>query len=541
MGLRRPSSYANPPARRRCATDRAVRPARDRTPVLARALTGLVCALLAGASPAQGSAVRAVREPLPVSDARSGPAAPTPAAEPLARPDAQMTFLLDLSAGAGPAERTLPLAAFSERIARAAISHPEALAAKATVRATEQATRETAAAGLPQIDTRLDVAQRDTQQSLYLGIPARRYAQASAGLNLRQNVFDFGAISTATAAGRDREQAAAAYAQGRRHDLALQAIQAWLDVCRVRMRLELARLNVQALSDTVGFLQQRYELGAGLLSDTWRARSRLADARAGLATAQAALRSNEAAYAEIFREPPGALELPPLAPLDRRAVAADTPALVSAFPTVRSAEAAHKAAAGEADANQRRTLPQVSLELNALRRGINGQEPNSNEAPANDLSATLVLRYSFYTGGANTARVEQLGYRAAEAGEQARATSLQVERALAQAIADDEHSAAVLEARREEVVLAVESLRAVRELFANRRGSLLDVLSAQEGLNQAGIGLVDAQIDQIAARWRALAFTPAFWPLAGVAPGSSDTAESDNGALAPPPAQGTPQ
>ena len=392
-----------------------------------------------------------------------------------------------------------------------------ALAAKATVQATEQATREIAAAGLPQIDTRLDVAQRDTQSSVYLGIPARRYGQASAGLNLRQNVFDFGAIGTATAAGRDREAAAVARAQSRRYDLALKAIQARLHVCRSRLRLELARLNVQALAASVGYLQQRYELGAGLLSDTWRARARLAEASAGLTAAQAALGSSEALYVEVFREPPGALELPALAPLDRVMLAANAPALVNDFPTVRSAEAARKAAAGEADASERRNLPQVSLELNALRRGINGYEPSSDEAPANDLSATLVLRYSFYTGGASTARVEQLGYRAVEAGEQVRAASLQVERALAQAMADDEQSAALLEARREEVQLAAQSLRAVRELFASRRGSLLDVLSAQEELNRAGIGLVDAQVDQLFARWRVLYFTPAFWPMAGVA------------------------
>ena len=451
-----------------------------------------------------------------------------------------MSFLLELAATADRPEHVVPLAAFSERIARAAITHPEALAAKATVQATEQATREIAAAGLPQVDTRLDVAQRDTQSSVYLGIPARRYGQASAGLNLRQNVFDFGAIGTATAAGRDRETAAVAQAQSRRYDLALKAIQAWLEVCRGRLRLELAKLNVQALADSVGYLQQRYELGAGLLSDTWRARSRLADARAGLAAARAALRSSEAAFFEVFREPPGPLDLPPLAALDRSAMVVDASSLVSDFPTVRSAEAARKAAAGEADASERRNRPQVSLEVNALRRGINGYDPPSDETPANDLSATLVLRYSFYTGGASTARVEQLGYRAAEAGEQVRAASLQVERALAQALADDEQSAALLEARREEVVLAADSLRAVRDLFANRRGSLLDVLSAQEGLNQAGIGLVDAQVDQLLARWRVLYFTPAFWPLAGVAQ-RSEASQAGNTvkatSTAPPPAE----
>ena len=155
----------------------------------------------------------------------------------------------------------------------------------------------------------------------------------------------------------------------------------------------------------------------------------------------------------------------------------------------------------------------------------------------NDLSATLVLRYNFYTGGGDTARVGQAGYRAAEAAEQARIVSLQVERAFEQALADEDNSAALLAARREEVTLAAASLQAVRELFANRRGSLLDVLSAQEGLNAAGVGLVDAQTDQALARWRVIYFTPAFGPLIGVEEANTPARPAARATATPPVAE----
>ena len=57
---------------------------------------------------------------------------------------------------------------------------------------------------------------------------------------------------------------------------------------------------------------------------------------------------------------------------------------------------------------------------------------------------------------------------------------------------------------------------AVRELFINRRGSLLDLLSAQESVNVSGQAFIDAEVDAALARWRVLYFTPSFWTLLGL-------------------------
>jgi outer membrane protein TolC len=139
-------------------------------------------------------------------------------------------------------------------------------------------------------------------------------------------------------------------------------------------------------------------------------------------------------------------------------------------------------------------------------------------APGTDITAGLVLRYSFYTGGADQARAAQAAHRAVEAAEQVRGVTVQVERALAQAMATEDNAAATLQARREGVTLAVQALRAVREQFANRRGSLLDLLSAQESLHAAGIGLTEAEVDEALARWQVLYYSSAYWPLALTTP-----------------------
>ena len=52
--------------------------------------------------------------------------------------------------------------------------------------------------------------------------------------------------------------------------------------------------------------------------------------------------------------------------------------------------------------------------------------------------------------------------------------------------------------------LAADSLRMVREQYAYRRGTLLDLLTAQESLYGAGRDLIDAQVDQAVARFKVL-------------------------------------
>jgi outer membrane protein TolC len=50
-------------------------------------------------------------------------------------------------------------------------------------------------------------------------------------------------------------------------------------------------------------------------------------------------------------------------------------------------------------------------------------------------------------------------------------------------------------------------MRAVREQFSFNRGSLLDLITVQEGLYQAGRDLIDASADRILVRYRLLHLT----------------------------------
>jgi outer membrane protein, adhesin transport system len=482
---------------------------------LARAVLALVATALAMPSGlAQAQAVTspvAPTTPAAVSRDSTGPVVGA-ALQTSTLGEAQIESLLKMVQDTQSPNRGLPIDIFRERVLNAVLVHPDVLALRASRAGANEATREAAAAGLPQIAARGDISDNRVGRSTINGTPRRHYESASAGLTLAQTVYDFGTVDATVLAGQERAAAVQARLDGRRDELSLRAVQAWFDVIRTRRLLSQLQLNQQSLESMVSYLTRRYDLGGGPISDVWRAQSRLADARASLATAMTRVRNAEAGFRELFGAAPGALDIPARPAVDRQAILANTEALVRDYPAVRGAEAGRRAAEQELELTLRRERPHLGFEMNAQRRDIVGRGE-----PGNDVSAALVLRYNFYTGGADQARAAQAAHRAVEAAEQVRGIAIQVERALTQALATQDNVAATLAARRDGVQLAVQALRAVREQFANRRGSLLDLLNAQEELHGAGVGLTEAEIDEALARWQVLYYSTAYWPLAAAA------------------------
>lgn len=415
--------------------------------------------------------------------------------------DEQLAAVARLVQSGGQPAGATAATTLRDRVGAAVRIHPQALAADASQRAAAEATRLTQAQALPQLSISLDGGPRKTDASTVFDTPKRHYDSASAAVTLRQTLFDQGANKAAVEAGRERESAIAWRAENRRADLAVQAVQAWAEVLRQRERLRLSRLNVQALEQMLDFLRRREALGAGTQSDVWRAQARLADARGALASGEARVISSEAAFREAFGAEPGELQAPLPPAYDRNQLREASNALVLNNAALRSAEAARQSSEYEREAVDASEKPQVSVELNAARRDIVGAGK-----PGNDVSALAALRYNFYSGGADDARRAQARHRVTEAAEQARGVRMQVERALAQSLAEEAAGDRVLAARREAATQAALALRAVRELFANRRGTLLELLAAQDGLHGAALQLIDAEAETVINQWRLLYF-----------------------------------
>jgi adhesin transport system outer membrane protein len=156
--------------------------------------------------------------------------------------------------------------------------------------------------------------------------------------------------------------------------------------------------------------------------------------------------------------------------------------------------------------------------VSARRRDLGGEG-----VPGLDWTAGFSVKQNLYAGGADVARKLQADQRAVESRLAEDKLRRQLERAFAQAMADVNNSAAAVAARKEAAQVAAVALEAVREQFAFRRGTLLDLLRAQEELYAAGRDLIDGIVDESLVRYRlldlAMELTPLFGiPLTGAAP-----------------------
>jgi len=150
-------------------------------------------------------------------------------------------------------------------------------------------------------------------------------------------------------------------------------------------------------------------------------------------------------------------------------------------------------------AAQGRSLPAINLELSNSRRDLVG--PGS---PGTDRSVMLVARQSLFGGWADTARIDQAVQKLRQADEELESSRREATRVLDQALMESESLTQIVQTRVASARLAADSLRMVREQYAYRRGTLLDLLTAQESLYGAGRDLIDAQVDQAVARFKVL-------------------------------------
>lgn len=427
-----------------------------------------------------------------------------------------------------PAARA-PLGSVRPLVQAAVLAHPEVRLAAEQRSTAGFASREAFAAYLPQVSANIGTGNRKYDAVNKPGSVSPAYTDdaKSVGLTARQLLYDFGATGGRVDAQRAREAAAEARLATRRSELVLRAISAWHEVFRARQQRRLAEVNRQSRQQILDFIEERERLGGSSRSDVLRVQARLSDAQAALVATDNRLVAAESGYRETFAAaPPAGLTLPEAVPLDP-ARFTDTNALVQQNALVVESLAQSQAAGFDAKSSAAAILPSLHFEVSATRRDIGG--PGT---PGTDQAVGLVLQHNFYTGGADTARVNQAQQKAVESRLELDTLRRQLERALSQTLADARYTEALIVARKDGVQVAAQAYGSVREQFAFRRGTLLDLLQAQEELYIAGRDMIDAVVDHALARYRllhlAMALTPVFEldianPTAAAAPAPATT------------------
>ncbi len=415
--------------------------------------------------------------------------------------ESQIAFLQPFTVNGQRTWGESQLQAFRDKVVQATLRHPDVKSARAARRATQFVVRESWAPWYPQVSTQLSNGQISNDPSSILGTPERAYTSTSFNVTVRQLVYDFGATNSQIAGSNARDQQTLFKQYLSESDVAYRAIQSYHELVRASRQLELAKKNESARTSILDLVQQRYDIGGGTLSDVVRAQSRLAEAKGNTTSYQRTFGAVQASYREFFEG-------------DVAAVAVDSPVFdVNAAGDwlselglagqvswkVRTSQAAVVAAEADLKNTQAKSFASINVELSSTRR-----DWVAPGVPGTDQSVALVARQSLYTGGADSARIAQSVQKLQQSQEELNSAQLEYKRMIDQLILEVEYTDQLVQTRQSTAILAAESLRMIREQYAYRRGTLLDLLTAQETLYFAGRDLIDVQIDKALSTYKLL-------------------------------------
>jgi adhesin transport system outer membrane protein len=334
------------------------------------------------------------------------------------------------------------------------------------------------------------------------------------GLNIRQMLFDGWGTDSEVARQRARTESAAARLLAVGESTVMDVTEAYLDLQRYASLSTIADESLLIHRRIEDQIRLRSEAGVGSRADYDQVESRVALAEVNKLAAEVNLRDARTTFQRVV----GALPADSYAPVTL-ATEALPPTLETALETARTdnplvAVAAADIAAAQAqhEAARQFDYPRFDLEVGGnLQDDIDGVEGRNN-----DLSAMIRMRYNLYRGGADSARKRETAYNVNEAKDVRDRTLRQLEESLRLAWAAQDATAKQLPLLRRQV----DAARATRDAYAKQfnigQRTLLDLLNAENEVQQARQSVVETETDNLLARFRILEATGALIDALGV-------------------------
>jgi adhesin transport system outer membrane protein len=408
---------------------------------------------------------------------------------------------------------TAPSRPFLDLLGAAVSVHPAVLAAIADSDANQGVRTQVRAGLFPQINAQIIGAHalaRDfsTQTTVVESLTPRGRTDAS--LTGDQLLYDFGATGSRIAAADDRVRAARAEIERIAGETELRAVSAWYDVLGYQTLAEISAGSAARQRAILADVRIRVAQGVGADGDSARVEAVLADTEAQTARYQRLLDQARARYREAFgNAPPARLDrsAPPASQAhsgDAAAVLArQSPGVVVAL---RLAEAARRTArAARADG-----LPRLSAGINATRYNV--FTGNSDY----EVRGTIMLRQSLFAGGRQRGIIAETRAQERSAGFAADRIAGETERDAAAAFTDVD-SLSRTQVMLETAYVANRRARdAYVEQFRVSRGSLIELLRAEQDFAAAATACLQGFIELDIARYALLARTGEILDATGV-------------------------
>ncbi|QFU09051.1 Outer membrane efflux protein BepC precursor [Rhodobacteraceae bacterium THAF1] len=272
------------------------------------------------------------------------------------------------------------------------------------------------------------------------------------------------------------------------------AVSAYLAVIEAQAFVNLRQSNVQVLNEQLRASRERFEVGEVTRTDVALAESQLAASRSDLSAALGDLEIARAQYVQAVGQKPGQLQ--PIATPPRTATSLD----------------AAQAVARQTHPNIRRDMRAITVaELNILRAEaamkprIVGQGSLQIDQDYTETARLGVqMTGPIYQGGALTSAYRQAAARRDESRADLHITVDDVLNQVAQAWAQSEVATARIAAGELRVRAARVAFQGLQEEFGLGARTTLDVLDAEQDLQDARAALISAQVAEIRAAYQIL-------------------------------------
>ncbi len=402
----------------------------------------------------------------------------------------------------------LPTSAIAETVPEALVkayqSNPQLNAERARQRATDERVPQALAGYRPQVNAILGVGLQSVRDLL----PDNTVAGATLkpwtiGVTVTQTLFNGFKTANSVRAAELQVKSGREALRNVGQGVLLDAVTAYTNVLANQTLVELQRVNVNSLRETLAIAKKRLDAGDVTPTDTAQAEARLARGLADLNAAEVNLASSQATYTQIIGNAPS--QLSPAEPVDRLLPKTRDDAIKIAYeahPAVLASGYDMDLASTTIRIAESSLFPTVTLQGSTSREVQN--DPTLGTRQLDQASIVGQANIPIYDGGLAAAQTRE----AKELSTQSRMvfdlTRTQARTAAVAAWVSNEGAKTAVRAAESEVRAAQIALQGVQREAQGGQRTTLDVLNAQQEVVQAKARLIGAQRDRIIASYTLL-------------------------------------
>jgi len=416
-------------------------------------------------------------------------------------------FLLLLAGGVSVLTLNVPAAraqSLNDALASAYDNNPQLLAERAQLRVTDEAVPKALSGWRPTVQVTADTGESrsviESENGIGVNSSPTYQAPYDYGLTVAQPVYEGGRTTAQTHEALHQVSAEQAHLTSIEQSVLLDAVTDYLNVVEAQATLDLTISNQHVFEKQREATIDRFQVGEVTRTDVAQSDSALAQAIAQREQADGALQVDRAAYQRDIGTAPGLL-VAPTGSIDLPATKDEALALAAAAnPDVVSAQYNQAAAEDDVKVVRSQLLPSLSLDASVTRTNdvqLQALRYNSEQITA-QLTVPLYESGSVYSD--TRAAKQTVGVRISQF-DQAR---LQATEAASAAWEQLQETSANVTSFESQIKANILALQGVQQESSVGERTVLDVLNAEQALFQSRVSLVQAQHDELLAKYTLL-------------------------------------